>query len=131
MLFFRGSLHFPSTAILELLYVDNFMFSGKRSGSGSIFFQNCQNNDVKLSSGFNFIWKRNPIQRQSYWPIRVFIINSVNMYRVLFINSFSKTFIVALIGGFILFFLFNFIYFFTNTLKANFKVVFLLQTKQT
>ena len=36
---FRVSEHFPSTGILELLYVDNLMFTGRRSGSGSNFFK--------------------------------------------------------------------------------------------
>ena len=52
---FRVSEHFPSTGILELLYADNFMFTGQRLGSGSIFFQNCQRNNVTLSSGINFV----------------------------------------------------------------------------
>ena len=34
---FRVSDHFPSTGILELLYADNFMLTGQRSGSGSNF----------------------------------------------------------------------------------------------
>ena len=36
---FRVSQHFPSTGILKLLYEDNFMFTGERSGSGSNFFK--------------------------------------------------------------------------------------------
>ena len=36
---FRVSEHFPSTGVLELLYADNFMFTGQRSGSGSNFFK--------------------------------------------------------------------------------------------
>ena len=36
---FRVSEHFPSTGILELLYMDNFMFTGQRSGSGWNFFK--------------------------------------------------------------------------------------------
>ena len=36
---FRVSEHFPSTGILELLYVDNLMFTGRRSDSGSNFFK--------------------------------------------------------------------------------------------
>ena len=36
---FRVSDHFQSTGILELLYADNFMFTGQRSGSGSNFFK--------------------------------------------------------------------------------------------
>ena len=31
--------HFPSTGILELLYVDNFMFVGQMSGSGSEIYK--------------------------------------------------------------------------------------------
>ena len=36
---FRVSEHFPCTWILEFLYVDNFMFTGQRSGSGPDFFK--------------------------------------------------------------------------------------------
>ena len=36
---FRVSEHSPSTRILELLYADNFMFTGQRLGSGSNFFK--------------------------------------------------------------------------------------------
>ena len=36
---FRVSEHFPSMGVLELLYADNFMFTGQRSGSGSNFFK--------------------------------------------------------------------------------------------
>ena len=35
LLCFRVSEHFPSTEILELLYPDNFMLTGQRSGSES------------------------------------------------------------------------------------------------
>ena len=33
----RVSEHFPSMVVLELLYADNFMFTGQRSGLGSKF----------------------------------------------------------------------------------------------
>ena len=36
---FRLSQHFPSRRTLELLHVDNFMFTGQRSGSESKFFK--------------------------------------------------------------------------------------------
>ena len=99
------------------------MFTGERSGSGSNFFKINQRNNVTLSSSINFVWDRNPIQGESYWPIRVFMLDLVNIFRILNINSFNKKFIIALVGGFIRFDLLNFMYFFTNTWAANSEIV--------
>ena len=63
-------------------------------------FQNCQKNNITLSSSINFVWNRNPIWGKSCWPIRVFILDLINMRRILNINSFNKKFIVALVEGF-------------------------------
>ena len=38
-LYFRVNEHFSSPQILELLYVDNFMFTGQKLGTGSNFFK--------------------------------------------------------------------------------------------
>ena len=38
-LYFRVNEHFPSPGILELLYVDYFMFTVQKPGSGSNFFK--------------------------------------------------------------------------------------------
>ena len=61
-----------------------------------------------------------------YSPIRVFILDLVNIYEVLNINSFSKKFTMVLIGGFIRLILFSFMHFFTNSLVINFEMVLLI-----
>ena len=38
-LYFRVNEHFPIPGILELFYVENFMFTGQKSGLGSNFFK--------------------------------------------------------------------------------------------
>ena len=45
---FRASKHFPNTVILELIYVENLMFTGQKSGSGSNFF--------KIVNGIRLHW---------------------------------------------------------------------------
>ena len=55
--------------------------------------------------------------------INVFILDLVNMYRVLNIDSFNKKFILSLVGEYIRFILFNFMYSFMNTWAANFEMV--------
>ena len=88
-------------------------------------FQNCQKNNITLSSSINFVWNRNPIWGKSCWPIRVFILDLVNMRRILNINSFNKKFIAALVEGFNRLVLFNFMYFFTSKWVANFEITFI------
>ena len=52
---FRVNKPFPST------YAYNFMFTGQRSGSESNLFNNCQRNNVALSSGISFVQNTSPI----------------------------------------------------------------------
>ena len=88
------------------------MFSGQRSSSG-------------LNKGITLHWilvlifyETGPsIWGWSYWAIIVFILDLVNMYGVLNINSFSKKLIIILAGGFIRFIHLNFMYIWTWTFE--------------
>ena len=107
------------------------MFTGQRSGSASNIFKIVKGITLHWAPVSIFLWNRNPIRGQSYWPVRVFILDLVNICRILNTNSFNKKFIVALIGVFLRFVLFNFMYLLATRGQQTLKWLLLLQTWQT